>query len=87
MNFRALYRCVQQCFSRPQQWVIEWDAGYGIFYWVGDCEVAWGKITPSDGDIFKAVIYPSRELAENDLPRAQWSRHNARVVQIKTTAP
>ena len=64
------------------QWVIEWNAGYKTFYWVGDCEVAWGNINPTDGDVFKAIIYSRRVLAENDLPRAIRSRSNARIVRL-----
>lgn len=62
------------------RWVIAWDAGYDVFYWTGDCEAAWGRIQPEDGDPLKAIVYESLDLAESDIQLARLSRPNAQIV-------
>jgi hypothetical protein len=64
-----------------EKFVIEWDAGYGKYYWI-DYADGWGSLKRSN-NLYQPRIFESVEEVKEELPTARCSRHNAKIVPLR----
>jgi hypothetical protein len=68
-------------FQRTVRYAIEWDAGYGKFYWLNSND-GWGSLKSTDNHIPDAKTYDSLDQAYKHFGEPKCSRPNARIVEI-----